>query len=244
MPVYVECVFDHHSAMQGQLAFAAGELIEVLQQGEPNDWWEGRLSSSGVVGWFPSAYCSAPWDDGAGVSQRDEDAPVGQRATALYSYVAESPDELSFEAGDVIYVQQSDQSWWTGTLDGRSGAFPSNYVELEVDDWGATSTGGASAGAKAGAAIGDALAAALARARGTSNPPAPAPAAPAAGTRRRRRAACTSARAPRSTRRRCSRPLDRRASSRTTTTAAAAATRRRRSTAAPGSWSVRCTTRV
>ena len=81
MPVYVECVFDHHSAMQGQLAFAAGELIEVLQQGEPNDWWEGRLSSSGMVGWFPSAYCSAPWDDGAGVSQRDEDAPVGQRAT-------------------------------------------------------------------------------------------------------------------------------------------------------------------
>ena len=60
MPVYVECVFDHHSAMQGQLAFAAGELIEVLQQGEPNDWWEGRLSSSGMVGWFPSAYCSAP----------------------------------------------------------------------------------------------------------------------------------------------------------------------------------------
>ena len=43
---------------------------------------------------------------------------------------AQDADELGFTVGDVIVVtQQYDDGWWLGRLaDGRSGAFPSNYV--------------------------------------------------------------------------------------------------------------------
>ncbi|XP_072033455.1 rho guanine nucleotide exchange factor 7-like isoform X2 [Amphiura filiformis] len=40
------------------------------------------------------------------------------------------PDELIFNKGDVITVtQQVDGGWWEGTLNGRTGWFPSNYVK-------------------------------------------------------------------------------------------------------------------
>uniref|UniRef100_H3DAI9 Osteoclast-stimulating factor 1 n=1 Tax=Tetraodon nigroviridis TaxID=99883 RepID=H3DAI9_TETNG len=44
-------------------------------------------------------------------------------------------DELSFSKGDIIIVtRQEDGGWWEGSLNGKSGWFPSNYVrEMKVD---------------------------------------------------------------------------------------------------------------
>ena len=37
---------------------------------------------------------------------------------------------MKFKKGDIITVtQKEDGGWWEGTLDGRTGWFPSNYVE-------------------------------------------------------------------------------------------------------------------
>jgi len=36
------------------LMFPAGARIEVVREGEPGDWWQGRLDSK--VGWFPSSF--------------------------------------------------------------------------------------------------------------------------------------------------------------------------------------------
>lgn len=48
---------------------------------------------------------------------------------ALYPYVAQQPDELSIEEGDVIYVtDQSDCNWWKATCKGKGGLVPSNYM--------------------------------------------------------------------------------------------------------------------
>ncbi|CAF1320545.1 unnamed protein product [Adineta ricciae] len=51
--------------------------------------------------------------------------------TALYPFKAQNTDELSFAKGDVIIITQAptDGGWWEGTLDGKTGWFPSNYVE-------------------------------------------------------------------------------------------------------------------
>nr|KAJ3423287.1 Unconventional myosin-Ie [Polyrhizophydium stewartii] len=52
------------------------------------------------------------------------------RCKALYNYDASEADELSFKAGDIITITaKDDPGWWTGTLGGRSGLFPSNYVQ-------------------------------------------------------------------------------------------------------------------
>ena len=54
----------------------------------------------------------------------------GEKFSAIYTYVAQYEDELSFEAGDVVMVQAKDEAdWWRGECRGKTGVFPSNYVE-------------------------------------------------------------------------------------------------------------------
>jgi hypothetical protein len=52
----------------------------------------------------------------------------------LYAFAGEREGDLSFNAGEVIQVIQKNPRWWAGiTQDGRTGVFPSNYVE-EIED--------------------------------------------------------------------------------------------------------------
>lgn len=49
---------------------------------------------------------------------------------AVYDYVADKDDELSFQENAVIYViRKNDDGWWEGVLNGITGLFPGNYVE-------------------------------------------------------------------------------------------------------------------
>ena len=49
--------------------------------------------------------------------------------TAKFHYRARQEDELSIRKGDKIIVQKkSNEGWWKGESNGRSGWFPSNYV--------------------------------------------------------------------------------------------------------------------
>ena len=52
-------------------------------------------------------------------------------AKALYDFDPENSDELKLKAGDEIFdVVESEDDWMKGTTkDGKSGVFPSNYVE-------------------------------------------------------------------------------------------------------------------
>ncbi|NXL85140.1 MYO1F protein, partial [Alectura lathami] len=55
---------------------------------------------------------------------------AGPRCRALYQYVGQDVDELSFNVGDVIDILLEDISgWWKGRLHGREGLFPGNYVQ-------------------------------------------------------------------------------------------------------------------
>ncbi|RUS30762.1 hypothetical protein BC938DRAFT_478989 [Jimgerdemannia flammicorona] len=54
-----------------------------------------------------------------------------RKSMALYDFKAQNPEELSIRAGDVITLTSKDEGgWWQGTLKGRSGIFPENYVKL------------------------------------------------------------------------------------------------------------------
>ncbi|KAJ6574737.1 hypothetical protein B0H19DRAFT_933094 [Mycena capillaripes] len=55
------------------------------------------------------------------------------RAIALYDFQAAQPGDLSFSKGDIIVITKRSDStddWWTGTLDGRKGIFPANFIEV------------------------------------------------------------------------------------------------------------------
>lgn len=48
---------------------------------------------------------------------------------ARFPFQQTNEDELSFSKGDVISVsRQEDGGWWEGSLNGKTGWFPSNYV--------------------------------------------------------------------------------------------------------------------
>ncbi|CAG0922541.1 unnamed protein product [Notodromas monacha] len=48
---------------------------------------------------------------------------------AMYDFTPQEVGELEFRRGDLITViDQTDQNWWTGEIDGRSGFFPATYV--------------------------------------------------------------------------------------------------------------------
>jgi len=52
----------------------------------------------------------------------------GEQYRALYNFDGEQDGDLTFRKGEIIYVQKKEGSWWEGTCNGKSGAFPSNYV--------------------------------------------------------------------------------------------------------------------
>jgi len=71
----------------------------------------------------PKAELVTPLTPGEGVG----------RAIALFDFNAVEPGDLSFSKGQVITITQKTgtaDAWWTGKVDGRSGTFPANFVEV------------------------------------------------------------------------------------------------------------------
>lgn len=81
----------------------------------------------------------------AGPSNQPESAPAPatqagttaatvSRVRALYDFAPSEPGELEFNKGDVIAVLESVfKDWWRGSLRGKTGIFPLNYVEKLTD---------------------------------------------------------------------------------------------------------------
>ncbi|XP_035687140.1 SH3 domain-containing kinase-binding protein 1-like isoform X1 [Branchiostoma floridae] len=93
-----------------------------------------RLSMRGV----PLAGMAPPGEGGVTrrpTVQRRDPAQAEKtrklRCKAQYSYAPENMDELRLEVGDVIEIlKQEEEGWWEGSLNGKSGVFPSNFVEV------------------------------------------------------------------------------------------------------------------
>ncbi|NXC50417.1 CD2AP protein, partial [Penelope pileata] len=63
-----------------------------------------------------------------------------RQCKVLFEYIPQNEDELELKLGDVIDISEEvEDGWWSGTLNGKSGLFPSNFVkELELTDDGET----------------------------------------------------------------------------------------------------------
>lgn len=53
---------------------------------------------------------------------------------ALYPYSSSEPGDLTFMEGEEILVTQKEGEWWTGSINNRTGIFPSNYVRPKDPD--------------------------------------------------------------------------------------------------------------
>lgn len=133
-----------------QLSLERGQLVQVRKK-SPSGWWEGEIQVKGKkrqIGWFPASYVKPLSGSGAS-SNRSTPEPIQQKllentsdnvltvsksspeqVVALYTFVGQHDDELTFQKGETITVlSKDDPSWWKGELNGAIGLFPSNYVE-------------------------------------------------------------------------------------------------------------------
>ena len=54
---------------------------------------------------------------------------TGKKARVLFAYEAEEENELTLREGEVVMdVEMVDEGWWSGTVDGRSGLYPSEHI--------------------------------------------------------------------------------------------------------------------
>lgn len=88
----------------------------------------------------PSSSGATPQESAAAATPPIQPMPSGttaatvSRVRALYDFVPSEPGELEFKRGDVIAVLESVyKDWWRGSLKGKTGIFPLNYVEKLTD---------------------------------------------------------------------------------------------------------------
>lgn len=59
---------------------------------------------------------------------------IRRRVKVLFSYAPEQEDELALDIGDVLeFLEEVEEGWWRGRLNGKEGIFPSNFVK-EIDE--------------------------------------------------------------------------------------------------------------
>ncbi|XP_075454596.1 intersectin-2 isoform X2 [Ascaphus truei] len=116
-----------------QLSLAPGQLILILKK-NASGWWQGELQARGKKrqkGWFPATHVKllGPSNDKAAPAF----IPVCQ-VIAMYDYIANNEDELNFSKGQLINVlHKDDADWWQGEINGTTGLFPSNYVQMTTE---------------------------------------------------------------------------------------------------------------
>ncbi|KAK7196764.1 Variant SH3 domain/SH3 domain containing protein [Novymonas esmeraldas] len=151
----VLCLYAYTAAGDGEMSFAAGDVITAVRPSASPGWWFGvksrgppwttpRLaktspspspSSSTVV----AAAASARFADPAAASVEVRGAEAEQLfptnfvtcdlVLVNFHFAGRQPHELSCDSGDIVHVHRRwNDGWWEGSLRGRRGIFPSNYT--------------------------------------------------------------------------------------------------------------------
>uniref|UniRef100_A0A8C7FEK9 Intersectin 2 n=1 Tax=Oncorhynchus kisutch TaxID=8019 RepID=A0A8C7FEK9_ONCKI len=117
-----------------QLSLAPGQLILILSK-DSSGWLLGELQARGKKrqkGWFPASHVKMLGSN----SGRSTPAPLPVcQVIAVYDYKAANEDEMSFSKGQMISVfDKNDPDWWKGEVNGITGLFPTNYVQMTTVD--------------------------------------------------------------------------------------------------------------
>ncbi|XP_030225164.1 F-BAR and double SH3 domains protein 1 [Gadus morhua] len=151
-PAACRVVYDYQASQSDELSIMEGEELQVIEEGDVEDWLK-VCNSCGQVGYVPERYVQflcLPTEDSVQLDcsfsscfsiGNIRSGPSSGMARALYTYQAQSAEELSFQEGALIRLLRCgqgevDDGFWEGELGGRVGVFPSLVVELLSEDGG------------------------------------------------------------------------------------------------------------
>ncbi|NWY56825.1 ARHG6 factor, partial [Chionis minor] len=139
-------VFDPHDLYSGeQFSKVLSTLTAVNKatEDQPSKGPCSHLSSRSSVAGGPHTDANGTASQSAQVLRR-QSKPVEMTENgshqlvvkARFNFKQTNEDELSVNKGDIIYVTRVEEGgWWEGTLNGKTGWFPSNYVrEIKSTD--------------------------------------------------------------------------------------------------------------
>ncbi|NXP05252.1 SH319 protein, partial [Thinocorus orbignyianus] len=119
---WCEALHDFTAETKDDLSFKKGDYIQILEQVD-SEWYRGRLNEK--EGIFPAVFVQTCSELSQSVGGKKG------KAKALYDFHGENEDELSFKAGDTITELESvDEDWMSGEIQGKSGIFPKNFVQI------------------------------------------------------------------------------------------------------------------
>lgn len=114
---YGVALYDFPATHPDDLALEKGDIVQLIKKVN-NDWLEGRIGNR--QGIFPFNFI-------------DIKIPLpglpDNIVTALYTFLGETNDDLSFEEGaKITVISRISEDWLYGEYNGRKGQFPANYV--------------------------------------------------------------------------------------------------------------------
>ncbi|XP_064403143.1 uncharacterized protein LOC135348759 isoform X2 [Halichondria panicea] len=131
-----EVLFAFPKTQDGELSLMVGDIIQDVVTGDEG-WCKGTLN--GERGLFPVNFVKMRPAEIPSPAEPPSQPPVvrdgggaikSRRAKVAYSFVAESPDELSLEAGQIVEViAEEEEGWCRGRLNNKEGVFPSIFIE-------------------------------------------------------------------------------------------------------------------
>lgn len=159
--------FDYKAQHDDELTITVGDIITNIKK-DDGGWWEGE--TNGKRGLFPDNFVREIKKDVKKESQAHKQAEKPgaelsngsssmttyaslrkhkegekirkKRCKAAFSYAPQNDDELELKVGDIIEVSREvEEGWWEGTLNGKTGIFPSNFIKelpVEPEDTAAT----------------------------------------------------------------------------------------------------------
>ncbi|XP_047440294.1 F-BAR and double SH3 domains protein 1-like [Mugil cephalus] len=149
-PAACRVIYSYQASQSDELSVSEGEELHVIEDGEVEDWLK-VCNTCGQVGYVPEHYVQVVCLPAEGTAQLNrsfsstsssknkERAESRGVARALYSYQAQSAEELSFQEGALIRLiccqhGEVDDGFCEGELNGQIGLFPSLVVEVAHEE--------------------------------------------------------------------------------------------------------------
>lgn len=137
---FAKVLYDYNGQNDEEMTANKGDMVMIID--DSNNWWKVE-NQHGKIGILPSNYLQKKIVKknsliyhfykikGFNVSfvENTNSEKNAEVFIAKYNYLANGKNELSFNRGDQIEVTcKKSNDWWVGTVNGKTGKFPSNHV--------------------------------------------------------------------------------------------------------------------